>query len=364
MTLLPSLFGTRLQALLGVDIGSSAVKVLQLGRRGRGYGVEACAVEPMPANAMADDGQIPDPERVADVVRRAVARAGTGVRDVALAMPTTLVIDKRINLAAGLREADMEEQIRAEADQHISFPLAEVDLDFTRLGKAQGDAASAEVLLVACRKEHVEARVAAAEIAGLHVRVVDVETYALAGSSEILRDQLPDFGVGHTVAVIDLGAVTLSMLVLHDGVWAYSHDQAFGGHQLTSEIARVCGVTPEEAERIKCGEALPEAVTTEVLPRFYDDFAQQIQRAMQYYYANPGTARDAVIDVIVLAGGSARIPHLAEAVTERLKLPVQLAEPFRGMSMAARVHGRQVQGDGPALLVAAGLALRAFDETD
>lgn len=364
MAVFPSLFSSKPRSLLGVDIGSSAVKVLQLSRRGRGYGVEACAIEPMPANAIADDGQIPDPERVADVVHRAVARAGTTVRDAAVAMPTALVIDKRINLAAGLREADMEEQIRAEADQHISFPLAEVDLDFTRLGLASGDQTSAEVLLVACRKEHVEARVAAVEIAGLRVRVVDVETYALAGASEILRGQLPDSGIGHTVAVIDFGVSKLSMLVLHNGAWAYSHDQAFGGRQLTAEIARACDVTPEQAEQFKCGETLPEVVTAEVLPRFYDDFTQQIQRAMQYYYASPGTARDAVIDVLVLAGGSARVPGLASAVHERLQLPAQLAAPFRDVAMAARVRGRQVQEDGPALLVAAGLALRAFDGLD
>lgn len=355
------LLGVRAPALLGVDIGSSAVKVLELGRGARGYSVNACAIEPLPAGMVSDDGQIADVEPVGEAVRRAVARAGTRARHGAVAVPGTLVIDKHISLAAGLRDQDMEDQIRAEADQHIAFPLDEVQLDFVPVGTTADDDTSVDVLLVACRKEHVEARVAAIELAGLQARVVDIETYALEGACHLLLDQLPDGGQGRTVALVDVGATTSSMLVLDNLRHVYAHDQNFGGNQLTEEIARHFEMKPDEAEKAKLAGELPPAYMEELLPHFYDDLAQQIQRAMQYFSAGSRTARHTVDDLL-LAGGSARLPGIAEAISDRLQLKAKVAEPFAKVKVSGRARAKQVRDEGPALLLAAGLAMRAFDE--
>lgn len=355
------LFGTKAQPLVGVDIGASAVKVLQLAERRQAYAVTACAVEPLPAGAVAEDGRIPDPEPVAAAVRRAMVRSGCKAREAAVAVPAALVINKHIGLAAGLREQDMEDQIRAEADQYISFPLDEVHLDFTPTGVVDEEASGQDVLLVACRNEDVESRAAAVELAGLRARIVDVETYALEGACRLVCNSLPDKGEGHTVVVVDVGAQTLSMLVLDDGRHVYEHEQSFGGAVLTDEIAKHFGMPAEEAEKGKCGNTLPPDYETELLPRFFEELGQQVQRALQYFYSDPGATGGAAVEHMLLAGGCARLPGVAEMLGEQLNLPVTIAEPLARAAVSGRVRVKQVREQGPALMVAAGLALRSFD---
>lgn len=362
MSSLQPLLGAKTKSLVGVDIGSSAVKVLQLARRGQTYIVTACAIEPLAQGTVAEDGRIPDAATVAAAVGNALRRSGCNAREAAVAVPTTLVIDKHISLAAGLREQDMEDQIRAEADQYISFPVEDVHLDFTATDQAGEDDSSTDVLLVACRNEDVESRAAAVELAGLQARVVDVETYALEGACQLLRKQLPDGGAGHTVVLVDVGAQNLSMLVLEDGRHVYAHEQSFGGALLTEDIARHFEMNAQQAEQAKRANELPPAYAAELLPRFFDDMAQQIQRALQYFYSDPGMARRGAVDHLLLAGGCARLPGVVEALGEQLRLPVQIAEPLASAKASGRARARQLRDEGPALMLAAGLALRAFDE--
>lgn len=359
MSIFQSLRGSKAKSLIGLDISSSAVKLLEFGKRGEHYSVESYSVEPLPPNVVVDK-QVLDPKVVGEAVARAVSRAGTRTKHAAVAVAGSSVITKTITLPQGLSDADMEAQIRAEADQYIPYSLDEVNLDFQVVGRTATDPNTSDVLLAACRKEQVESRIGALEIAGLTPTIVDIEAYALENSCQFLRHQMPQGGRGKTVAVVDMGATTTSVLVLHDNAPIYTRDQAFGGRQLSEDIMRYFGMTYEEAGKAKKTGGLPEAYEAEILPRFIDDMAQQIDRSFQFFFAS--SSQHVAIDQVILAGGCAHIKAMDKAIEERLSTPCIVARPFAQMTIAPRARPQQIVNDEAALLIACGLACRAFDE--
>lgn len=358
MSIMQSLFGGGSQELVGLDISSSAVKLLELSRRGDRFHVETYAVEPLPPNAV-NEKQIADPKLVSESIARAVNRAGTRTRQVALAVAGASVITKIIQMSSVLSENDMEEQIKAQADQYIPYPIEEVNLDFQILGPSEKGAGNSDVVLAACRKEQVESRCAAAEMAGLTPKVVDIEAYALENACQFLFHQMPNKGAKKTVAVVDVGANTASLLVLHDRQTVYTRDQAFGGKQLTEEIMRQYGMSFEEAGKAKKFGNLPESYEAEVLPSFVADMGQQIDRSLQFFFA--ASSKHGSIDQLILAGGCAHIPNVDVLIQERLRIPTVIARPFASMSVSAKARPSVLAKDEASMLIAAGLAFRAFD---
>ncbi len=359
MSIRQALFGGERRELIGLDVSSSAVKLLELSRRGERYAVEAYAVEPLPPNVVVDK-QIVDPRAVGEVINRAVNRAGTRTRNAAVAVSGSSVIIKRVGMPASLNDNDMEEQIRAEADQYIPYPIDEVSLDFQVIGASARDDEQVDVLLAACRREQVESRVAALEIAGLKPVVVDIEAHAMENACPFLSHQMPAEGRGKTIAVVDIGASTTSLLVLSDLQTVYTRDQAFGGRQLTEDVMRFYGMSFDEAAKAKRFGTLPEDYESEVLSHFIADMAQQIDRSLQFFFA--ASSRHEAIDQLILAGGCAQIPGVDSRVQERLRIPCAIAQPFAKMSVAARARPAQLAGHEASMLIAAGLAFRAFDE--
>lgn len=359
MAIRTSLFGGGEQQLIGMDISSSSVKLLELTRKGERYHVETYAVEPLPPNAVTDK-QIAEPKLVAEAIGRAINRAGTRTRQVAVAVSGTAVISKIIEMPASLSDDEMEEQIRAEADQYIPYPIDEVNIDFEIVGKNAKNSEMVDVLLAACRKEQVDQRAAALELAGLKPKIVDIETYALENASVFLEHQMPDGGRGRTVAIVDIGANTTSVLILHDGHTIYTRDQSFGGRQLTEEIMRHYGMSFDEALRAKHDGSLPEDYASEVLPSFIADMAMQIDRSLQFFFS--AVTQYTQIDQIILAGGCARIPGIDAEIQARLNIPTVVAKPFAQMSVGARARPSSLAKDEASLLIACGLAFRAFDE--
>ncbi len=358
MSIMQSLFGGGSEELVGLDISSSAVKLLELSRRGDRFHVETFAVEPLPPNAV-NDKQIVEPKLVAESIERAVSRAGTRTKQVALAVAGASVITKLVQLSATLSEHDMEEQIKAQADQYIPYPIEEVNLDFQSLGESEAGTGNADVLLAACRKEQVESRCAAAEMAGLIPTVVDIEAYALENACQFLRHQMPNKGVKKTIAVVDVGANATSLLVMHDMQTVYTRDQAFGGKQLTEEIMRQYGMSFEEAGKSKKFGNLPENYEAEVLPAFIADMGQQIDRSLQFFFA--ASSKHGEIDQLILAGGCAHIPGVDAQIQERLGIPTVIARPFAAMTVSAKARPSVLAKDEASMLIAAGLAFRAFD---
>ena len=354
-----SLFGSGSRSLIGVDISSSSVKMVELGSDGKkGYRVERYTTEILPRDAVAD-GNIVNLEASAETVRRAWKKLGASTRDVAIALPASHVITKKIIVPAGQRESELEVLVESEANQYIPFALEAVNLDFQLIGPAPSSPDEIEVLIAASRKEKVEDRVAVVESAGLKPVVMDVESYALQASFELIEKQLPESGKGQIVALIDIGSNLMNLPVLRNGQQLYTREQAFGGNQLTQDIARLFGVTFEEAEADKRRNNLPENYESELLRPFVESMALEVSRALQFFFTSTQFTQ---VNHIVLAGGCAILPGADEAVASRTQVNTIIANPFADMVLSDRVRANQLLADASSLMVACGLALRRFDE--
>jgi type IV pilus assembly protein PilM len=342
---------------LGLDISSTAVKLLELSKSGGRYRVESYAVEPLPPNSVVEKS-VTDAEAVGEAIRRAVKRSGTRAKEAAVAVAGSSVITKVIAMPASLSEQELEAQIELEADQYIPYPLDEVNTDFQVLGPSEKNPDTVDVLLAASRSENVEMRVAAVEAGGLTAKVVDIEAYALENAFSLLASQIPDQGVERTIAVIDVGATMTTLNVLHDLKIIYTRDQVFGGKQLTEEIMRRYGLSYEEAGMAKRQGGLPDNYAPEVLEPFKEAMAQQVSRSLQFFFSS---SQYNSIDQIVLAGGSASIPGIDELIHQTIGIETIIANPFASMSLASRVKPQTLSNDAPALMIACGLALRSFD---
>lgn len=353
-----SLLGGKSKALIGLDISSSAVKLVELAEAGANqFRLERYAIEPLPRDAVTD-GNIASLEAVAESIRRAWRRLGSSTKQVALALPAAAVITKKITLPAGLRELEMEIQVESEANQYIPFAIEEVNLDYQVLGPAGTGADEVEVLIAASRKEKVEDRVAAVEAAGLRAVVMDVESFASQSAFDLVKRRLPEAGKGKVVALVDIGAQMMKVTVLRDDNVLYSREQAFGGNQLTQDISRNYGMSTEEAEAAKRSNSLPENYEHDLLRPFSESVALEISRALQFFFTSTQFNQ---VDHIVLSGGCAVIPGIDQVVAGRTQVTTEVANPFVGMNLSSRIRPKNLAADAPALLVACGLALRRFD---
>lgn len=351
-------FTSNKSGLIGLDISSTSVKLLELKQSKQGHKVVSYVVEPLPANAV-NEKNLQDVEVVGEAIRRAMKRAETRTKTAALAVPSAMVITKVITMPQSLREHEMEAQIQLEADQYIPYPLEEINLDFQVLGPSAEQDDLVDVLLAASRSENVEDRTAAAEIGGLSVKVVDVEPYTMESSFTLIEDQIIDSGNDKTVAVVDIGATMTSLSVLRDKTLIYTREQPFGGKQLTEEIMRRYGLSYEDAGRVKRTGGLPENYEPEVLEPFKQLVVQQVNRFLQFFFS--GDKND-YVDQIVLAGGSAVIPGIAELIEQRIGTPTIIANPFQNMKFGPSINQQRLLDDGPALMIACGLAMRGFDK--
>ncbi len=354
-----SIFNLKARPLIGLDISSSTIKLVELSDVGKGVQrIERYTIEPLPRDAVVD-GNITNLEAVAEAVKRAWKRLGSPVKYVAMALPAAAVITKRIVVPAGQREQELELQVETEANQYIPFALDEVNLDFQVIGPAPSGADDVEVLIAASRKEKVEDRVACADAAGLKPVVMDVESYAMQAAFELVEAQLPGLGLDRIIALIDIGANVMNVTVLKNDQQLYTREQAFGGNLLTQDIMRVYGMRSEEAEAAKRTGALPENYEADLLRPFMNSLALEVSRALQFFFTSTQYSR---VDHIVLAGGCAVIAGLEEVVAARTQIETLVANPFVNMLTSSRIRPKQLIADAPSLMVACGLALRRLDQ--
>ncbi|HAB92738.1 MAG: pilus assembly protein PilM [Thiopseudomonas sp.] len=351
------LFKKKANTLLGIDISSTSVKLIELSRSGSRYKVEAYAVEPLPPNTIVEKN-IAELETVGQVIARLVTKARTGVKHAAVAVAGSAVITKTIEMEAGLSDEELENQIKIEADQYIPYPLEEVAIDFEVQGATARSADRVNVLLAACRKENVEVREAALALAGLTAKVVEIEAYSLERAYGLLAEQLGNGEEDLTVAVVDIGATMMTLSVLHNGQTIYTREQLFGGKQLTDEIQRRYGLSTEEAGLAKKQGGLPDDYETEVLNPFKEAVVQQVSRSLQFFFA-AGQYSD--VDYILLAGGTASVVGLDQLVQQKIGTPTLVANPFANMTLSNKVNAGALASDAPSLMMACGLAMRSFD---
>ncbi len=357
MISLGSLFSRQPAALLGVDISSSSVKLVELSHSKSGAWVlERCAIEPL-ERGWITDGNVEKFDEVAEAIRRVVKKSGTRTKNVAMALPASAVITKKIILPGGMTEQELEIQVEAEANQYIPFSLDEVSLDFCVVGPSAASVGDVEVLIAASRREKVQDRQGLAEAAGLKPMVIDVESYASRLATGRLIENLPNKGKDTIVALFEVGALTTSMQVIRNDEVLYDRDQAFGGAQLTQLIVRQYGFSPEEAETKKRNADMPEDYDSSVLRPFVESMAQEIARALQFFFTSTPHNK---VDYVMLAGGSAALPGLTDAVTGQTSFACSLINPFEGMEMGGNVRENKMRREAASYLTSCGLAMRRF----
>jgi len=343
--------------MIGLDISSSSAKLVELGQdRSGNLTLERCGIEPL-ERGWISDGNIEKFDEVVEATRRLVGKSGTKAKHVAMALPASVVISKKIILPGGLSEREMEVQVESEANQYIPFSLDEVSLDFCVVGPSTTSAGDVEVVIAASRKEKVEDRQGLAEAAGLVPVVLDVESYASRLAASRVIGRLPGGGVDALIALFEIGAMTSTMQVLRNDDLIYERDQVFGGAQLTQMLVRQYGFTQDEAETKKRAGELPDDYGTMVLQPYVESLAQELERALKFFFTSTPHNR---VDYILLAGGTAGIPGLTEAITRHTSFPCQVVNPFDGMEVGRAVREKKMLREAPSYLTACGLAMRRF----
>ena len=357
MIALGSFFKRQQPALLGLDISSSSVKLVELSRDKSGKLIlERCAIEPL-ERGWITDGNVEKFDEVAEAVRRLIKKSGTRTKHVAMALPASAVITKKIILPGGLSEAELEIQVESEANQYIPFSLDEVSLDFCVVGPSALSAGDVEVLIAASRKEKVQDRQGLAEAAGLKPVVIEVESYASRLAAARLIEGLPGSGRNTLVALFEVGALTTRMQVIKNDEVLYERDQVFGGAQLTQFIVRQYGFSPEEAEIKKRSGELPDDYNASVLTPFVDSLAQEISRALQFFFTSTPHNN---VDYVMIAGGSSALPGLTAAVTQQTAFACLVVDPFEGMIIGSNVREKKMRREAASYLTSCGLAMRRF----
>lgn len=320
-------------------------------RKGREYRIESYAVAALP-EGVCNEKDIVEPEPVGEAIRKVIKDSRTRLRHCALAIPTSMAINKIITMPSSIPMAEMETQISLEADQHIPYAMEEVNYDFEVLGPSFNNPNTVDVLLAGTRTENVEVRVAAAEMAGLTVDIVDTETHALELVLRTLTEELQQY---ESVALVDFGATMTGITVFEKGRLTFSREQAFGGRQLTEQIMQRYGLSWHEAGLAKKEGNLPENYISEVLEPFKENMVRHLHRFLQFYYAS--SQRDSV-NQILISGGCARIPGVDEQIQTVIGTPVKIVNPFQKVALSNKVSPVRFTNDMQTLLIAAGLSLR------
>ena len=354
--MLSSLWKKKTAKMVGIDIGSHAVKAVLLGQTDDGYVLEDFAIEAMPRGAVIDR-EIQDIEAVGNIVAKLRNKLADPVKVCASAVSGQTVITKIIYMDVNLTEDDLANQIEIEADSLIPFPLDEVSLDFETLDVNESDPSKVNVLLSAARTESIAARVSALESGGFTAKVIDVESYAISRAYDLCLPLLPDDAADKVVAMIDIGAAMTLFSVTDSSKHIYSRDQLFGGEQYTRSIVSYYNKTFDDAEQAKITNDLPPNYTFEVLAPFHTILVQQIRRAIQMFLTTSGKDK---IDYLALSGGSAMVEGLETLLRDELGIHTVVINPFSAMTIADRVNQEELKKSAPQLAVAAGLALRSF----
>lgn len=343
--------------VLGIDISTSAVKLIELSRHGSRFRVESYAVAALPENAVIDNN-FADIDAIGQSIQTVVERSGTKLKQAAVSVTGSAVITKIVTIPAPDDNEDLVSQVELVADQYIPYSLDEVNLDFSVIGPNEKNKGMVDVQLAASRRENIDDRIAVLDLAGLKAKIVDVEAYALENAYGLLKSSLPDYGPEATIAIADTGANVTTLNIIHKNKVIYSREQGFGGKQLTEEIQRRYGLSYEEAGMAKKHGGLPDSYITEVLDPFKDVMCQQIGRSLQFFFSSSSQHS---VDQIVLSGGTSSLPGIDALLEERLGTPATIANPFSQMSLAAKIKAQALSNDAPAMMIATGLALRSFD---
>jgi type IV pilus assembly protein PilM len=353
--LIQKFFKQKIPPLLGLDISTSAVRLLALDATSSGYRVQACAQSRLPHGAVAE-GSVTDAEAVARAVGEVSARASGKRRQVALAVSGAQIISRQIAMPVEFSDSDIEQQITLESDQYIPFPIEDVYFDFVVLGPNARNPQTADVLLIVARSDVVDHRLDVLADSGLKAAVVDVEAYALESAFPLVAGQMPPTARSGVTAMVDVGATTTTLNVMHAGVTVFTREQSFGGEQLLQQIQERYGVAHAEAIAALRDNSVPEEWRATIIEPFLDSMANQVGRLLQVFFSATGQS---TLDHVVLSGGCAGLPGAAGVVGRYIGLDTRVGNPFLGLEFAPGVDASRLRDEGHAWMIAAGLAMRS-----
>ena len=340
---------------LGLDIGSSSIKLVHLKEGRRGYTLLAWGEAPLPPEAVVDN-QLMNSSAIVEAIRQLVAQQRVKVKDVAIGVRGHSVIIKRISMPV-MSQEDLDESIQWEAEQYIPFDVKDVHID-TQILTPQGDAAGQmDVLLVAAKKDMINDFTAVCAEAGLTATVVDVDAFAVQNAFEANYPQAP----GQPVVLINVGAAVTNINIVSNGLAIFTRDITVGGNAFTEEIQKQLNISAEEAEALKVGghgetDAVVPQEVERVIQGVADQMGGEIQRSLDFHAA---TAPDVHPTRVYLSGGTARIPALFKVIEQRAGVPVEILNPFKNIEVDNRKFDPAViMNAAPAAAVAVGLALR------
>lgn len=342
--------------LIGVDIGSSAIKVCQIKEGRKGLSLQRCAFVPLPPQTIVD-GQVVEPAKVVDALKRAIGQAKIRRRAVALSVSGQSVIIRKISVPLMTAE-ELSEQISWEAEQHIPFDIKDVQVDYQVLRKRPEDS-QMDLLLVAAKKDQIHGYAQLARDAKLKPIVVDIDAFTVQNLFEVTRG-MPQ---GQTVALINLGATMSTLNIVTSGVSAFTREIASGGNAITQELQRQLQVPFEYAESLKCGVSPDGRPIPPHLPQLMDpvldSIAAEIQRSLDFFMATSGEGE---IAQVYVTGGTANVLGLVAAVERRVRVPTQAWSPIERFALEAAVDRAMLQQRQAQFAVALGLALRKDKE--
>jgi type IV pilus assembly protein PilM len=345
-----ALFGLgRKPATFGLDIGSSAVKAVELGQTKQGWALKSFATVGLPRDAIGE-GSIKDPGVVTDAIRECVKKAGITSASAVISVSGREAIVKRVPLPR-VTAKELADAIVLEAEHHIPFAIDDVFLDYQVVGESVN---TMSVVLVATKKVKVLEYVAAVEEAGLQAVVVDLDAFAMQNQYELNSGA----DGAEAVALIDIGASVMKTNVVHGGASIFARDVPFGGHNYTDAIAQRLNIPFEKAEAAKQGREVGVSWDDLVpaLEQVSRELSLEIQRTFDYFASTPDSER---IGKIVLSGGCARLAGLDEFLASAWGVPVELTQPFARIAFdPEKFPEEDLQQVGPMLAVAVGLGLR------
>lgn len=344
------------KSMVGVDIGSSSVKAVELQGKGSDLQLLNLGFETLQADSVVD-GQIMELNAVSNAISSIFNEHKIKTTKVAAGVNGHSVIVKNIVLPQ-MTEDELQESFAWHAEEHIPFDISDVNLDYHVMNRSDD---AINVLLAACKRDKVANLKQAIQLAGKQPSIVDVDAFALQNCYELNYDPQP----GHVVALLNIGASTTNINILNGVRSVFTRDATFGGNQYTSLLQKELGLTFDQAEAVKRGMPMPEGVEqrdiSPILDTVSDILALEIQKTMDFYRATVEEG-ESTVEKILVSGGGSKLKGLVEFLSRRFEVPVEMFDPFRKIKVDSRGFDPEYMREiVPEMAIAVGLALRGVD---
>ncbi len=336
---------------IGIDIGSSSVKVIQLKDNNGSYQLLNAGIFPLPPEAIVDN-TLMDSAAIAAVIKNLVSSLGIKIKDVVCSISGNSVIIRKIVLST-MPQEELEDQISWEAEQYIPFDINDVNMDFQILSPDNNDPSKMNVLLVASKKDIINDYVSVFGDAGMHLSVVDVDSFAVQNAFEANHDFSPE----DILALVNIGASIMNINVIKDGITLFTRDVQMGGNLYTEEIQKQIGLSRDDAE---AGKLLVHETTDKqllnVILKINEAITQEIRRSLDFYNSTAGDSR---ISGVFICGGCSKVYKLIDTISEKIGLPVEKLNPFAKIKFSEKDFDPEyLQEIAQFMAVPLGLAIR------